>query len=121
MMSSGSYWAFREAAELPDRDYEGPDVRVLWDKTHAARRPHLCSLCDEEIPAGARYRSLGQIVDGDFEVMKMHGRGYGEYPSACPKFRPRDLADIAAEEAQYQADQQRYFPTNSGTNKRPIP
>lgn len=106
MMSSGSFWAFREAAEIPDRDDHWPDVKTLWDKCHVARKPHLCTACGEEISPGARYRSAGIIVDGDFAVHKTHGDA--GYPSACPRYAERDRAELAA---QFETDRKDCFPT----------
>lgn len=111
-MQSGSFWAFREAAELPDYEQEAPDVRVLWDKCHTARRPHLCDRCNEEISPGTTYRSIGHVIDGVFETMKMHG-AVGGYPSSCPRFAERDRKDLAD---QFAADQALYFPAD-GSNE----
>jgi hypothetical protein len=99
---SGSYWAYRSAAELPDYDPEPPTVQVLWDKRHTARRAHLCSLCGEAIAPGTRYRSIGVIIDGEFLTQKEHGLGWGANAvSPCPKFAARDHQELAA---QYEAD-----------------
>lgn len=109
-MQSGSYWAYREAAELPDYDREAPDVRTLWDKQHTARRPHLCDLCGEEIAPGTRYRSVGIVMDGEFATQKMHGLGWGASAvSPCPKFAERDRKELAE---QFEADRQQYFPSD---------
>jgi hypothetical protein len=107
-MQSGSYWAFREAAELPDYEQDIPVVKVLWSKVHTARRPHLCTACGEGIAPGTVYRSQGFLVDDVFETSKLHG-AVGGYPSACPKFAELDRKELAD---QFEADRQRYFPTS---------
>lgn len=107
-MQSGSFWAFREAAELPDYDPQEPDLTSLWDKVHVARKPHLCTACGEEIAVGTRYRSIGFIMDGRFETIKEHGHGY---PSSCPKWADRDRADLAD---QFEKDRAEFFPAESG-------
>jgi hypothetical protein len=107
-MQSGSFWAFREAAELPDYEPPEHDFTSLWDKVHVARKPHLCSVCREEIAPGARYRSIGFILDGRFEAMKEHGDG--GYPSTCPKWAGRDRQEM---EAQFEADRADFFPAES--------
>lgn len=116
-MQSGSYWAYRSAGEIPDRDHDAPTVRILWDKKHVARRAHLCSLCDEEISPGTPYRSVGVIVDGEFETQKSHGAfGAGAYPSQCPRFAERDREDIAA---QFEADRLLLNPTKGRAPNSP--
>jgi hypothetical protein len=111
MMSSGSYWAFREAAELPDYERDEPDFISLWDNVHVARKPHLCTVCGEEIAPGTRYRSLGFIMDGRFETQKVHGDP--GYPSTCPKWAERDRKEL---EAQFEADRQQFFPAEGGAD-----
>ena len=59
-----------------------PDVVTVWDKAHTAKRPHLCSLCNQEIAPGSRYRNAGILVDGVLEQFKMHGET--AYPRSCP-------------------------------------
>lgn len=103
-MQSGSYWAYREAAELQDRDDYPPQMHVLWDKRHTARKAHLCAICDEEISPGSRYRSVGMIYEGVFEVQKTH------FPVNCPRFAERDRAELAA---QFEADRDQFFPPES--------
>lgn len=83
-----------------------PDVRVIWNKTPKARKPHLCDLCNEEIAVGEVYSSMGVITDGVFEATKMH-RWAGGYPSGCPTRGARDRAEA---EAQFAADQEAFFP-----------
>lgn len=92
---SGSFWSFRAAAELPDYDYEGPDIRVLWDKTPKARKAHRCDACGEEIAAGEVYESRGYTEDGAFKAEKLHRWAY-LYPSGCPTRGALDAAEIAA-------------------------
>lgn len=101
-----SYAAFRSAAEIPDHDWEPPTVRVLWNKTPMARRPHLCCICGEEIAAGTRYESVGVLIDGDFEATKQHLRTT-DHVSGCPRFAERDKAELAA---QFAADKAAFFP-----------
>lgn len=98
-MQSGSYWAYRSAAELPDYEQEAPDWRGLWDKKPVARRPHLCSCCGGEIPTGTRYRSVGGLMDGVFEASKWH--------IVCP-LSERERAEL---EQQFEEDRQRFFPS----------
>lgn len=104
-MQSGSFWAYREAAELPDYDQDVPDVKVLWNKSHVAQRPHLCDVCNEEIATGTLYRSAGWIIDGTFETSKTHGAG--GYPSTCPRFAEQDRQQPAE---QFEADRAEFFP-----------
>lgn len=101
-----SYAAFRSAAELPDYDYQPPTVRVLWEKTHIARRAHSCDGCGEEIAPGVRYKSAGIIIDGDFQAQKTHAE-------RCPRWAARDAQERAELAAQFEADRERYFPGNS--------
>lgn len=107
-MQSGSFWAFREAAELPDYEQDIPVVKMLWNKTHTARRPHLCTACHDEIAPGSIYRSQGWLIDGVFEASKLHG-AHGGYPSPCPRWSEKDRQELAD---QFAADQARYFPTH---------
>lgn len=108
-MQSGSFWAYREAAELPDYDPQEPDFTSLWDKSHVARRSHLCTVCGEEIASGSRYRSIGFIMDGRFEAQKVHG--VVGFPSTCPKFAERDRRELAE---QFEKDRAKFFPAESG-------
>jgi hypothetical protein len=108
-MQSGSYWAFREAAELPDYDPQEPDFTSLWDKSHIARRPHLCTICGDEIAPGSRYRSIGFLMDGAFETQKIHG--VVGLPSTCPKWAERDRKELAD---QFEKDRAEFFPAESG-------
>jgi hypothetical protein len=107
-MQSGSYWAFREAAELPDYDRYEPDFTSLWDKSHVARKPHLCSVCGEEIAPGSRYRSIGFLMDGRFETQKVHG--VVGFPSTCPRWAERDRRELAD---QFDRDAADFFPTET--------
>ena len=107
-MQSGSFWAYREAAEPPDYDQDVPDVKVLWNKSHVARRPHLCDTCNEVIAPGTLYRSSGWIIDGKFEASKTHGAG--GYPSTCPKLAERDRKELAD---QFEADRAAFFPAET--------
>lgn len=93
---SGSFWSFRSAAERPDYDYEGPDIRVLWNKTPKARKAHLCDACGDEIAVGEVYESTGWIEDGERKIEKRHRWAF-QYPSGCPARRARDLAEIEAD------------------------
>lgn len=103
-MQSGSYWAYRGAAELPDYDRDIPDVKVLWNKSHTARKPHLCDGCGDEIAPGTVYRSSGWIIDGEFQTQKTHGE-------TCPRFAERERKELAE---QFEADRQRFFPSSDG-------
>jgi hypothetical protein len=100
-MQSGSYWAYRSAAELPDYEQEAPDWKGLWDKQHVARRPHECSACGDEIAPGTKYRSIGGLMDGLFETSKFH---LGQ----CPRFAEREKAELAR---QFEEDRERFFPS----------
>lgn len=76
---------------------DAPEVLVLWDRAHTARKPRECSMCNEAINPGEKYHSTGMRVDGVFEHFVRHQ--YGErYPSGCPKLRERDLQDMETEQ-----------------------
>lgn len=111
---SGSFWAYREAAEIPDRDDCAPDIRILWDKVHTARKPHLCDGCGDEIAPGSRYRSVGLIMDGARLTQKTHGEG----PTTCPRFAERDRLRAERERAelaeQFEKDRAEFFPQPTG-------
>jgi hypothetical protein len=72
-----------------------PDIVTLWDRAHVARRTRECGFCREQIEPGQRYQSTGMRVDGVFEHFVRHE--FGErYPSGCPKYRTRDMAEMEA-------------------------
>lgn len=73
-----------------------PDIRVLWDKTPVARKPHRCDCCGGEIASGEKYESRGIVLDGAFQAEKLHRWAY-QYPSGCPRLRARDMAEIQEE------------------------
>lgn len=73
-----------------------PDCRTLWDRVHTARKAQRCGFCKEMIEPGQRYQSTGYLVDGKFEHWVRHENGE-RYPSGCPKYRARDLAESEAE------------------------
>jgi len=75
-----------------------PTIVVLWDKTSRAARPHQCSRCGDEIAVGEVYETRGYIIDGEREFEKTH-RWANQYPSGCPKFKARDVAEINAADA----------------------
>lgn len=75
-------------------DPDCPTVQQLWDRTLTRRKPgRICDVCKEEVASGAKYQSSGYIFDGKFETWIRH-YGAEQYPSGCPKFHDRDLAEI---------------------------
>lgn len=86
-----------EQEQWRDQNDGAPDVRVLWNKTPKAKRPHLCDQCHEEIAPGEVYESQGYIIDGEFTAKKTHRWAY-HYPSGCPRFRHRDLTELQFQE-----------------------
>jgi len=82
--------------------YEGPDIRVLWNKTPKAARQHLCDACNDAIEPGEKYESRGYVEDGVFKAEKVHLWAYW-YPSGCPSKRARDIAEMSAFDAKDKA------------------
>ncbi len=76
------------------RNQEAPDIRFLSESTRLARVPHVCDRCKETIEPGNCYQTSKWIEDGKLIVTKSHVGGY-RYPSGCPKFAARDLAELA--------------------------
>lgn len=80
---------------------DAPDVVMLWDRTHTARKSRECQMCHEQIEIGQRYQSTGMRVDGVFEHWVRHENGE-RYPSGCPKLGAIDKAEA---EEQFSKDQ----------------
>jgi hypothetical protein len=74
-------------------------VRTLWDREQVSRKERVCRCCLEPITVGTRYASAGILVDGRFELWVRHVGGE-LYPSGCPKWRERDLAELEARHRQ---------------------
>jgi hypothetical protein len=72
---------------------ERPDIHVIWQRKRTARRNYICSHCNGTIEIGSRYESVGLIQDGEFVYDKLHEFAY-LYPSGCPRFRHKDIAEI---------------------------
>jgi len=88
-MQSGSFWAFREAAEIPDRDDGAPDWRLLSEKVSTRRKgPILCTFCNDPINVGDRYRTVSAMEDGRFVLIQQH-------TPSCPRFAIKDRAEAA--------------------------
>lgn len=104
-MQSGSFWAFREAAEVPDYDPDIPVVKALWNKRPVARVPHQCTACGGEISPGTQYENHGYLIDGEFEQTKQHMRSPTPGVSGCPKYAAKDIADL---EAQFEEDRRAF-------------
>lgn len=51
---------------------EAPDVRTLPSRRQVARREHPCSLCDGVIGVGSVYDRCAAVVDGVFQVARLH-------------------------------------------------
>ena len=49
-----------------------PDIVVLKDTTHTARKRHPCGVCGGTIHSGDRYSAVAVVTDGDFEYFRMH-------------------------------------------------
>ena len=73
MMSSGSYWAYRDAGAF-DCDPEDckPDVKTLSSGTHTARKAQECNVCNGTIMPGQRYSKIVMIYEGEFQIDRHH-------------------------------------------------
>lgn len=100
-MQSGSFWAYREAAEIPDRDDSAPHWRMLSSRTHMrGPKPILCDTCNLQIAGGHLYRCVTALEDGKFVMIRHHVR--------CPdRAFAKERADLAA---QFAKDQAELFP-----------